>query len=87
MVTVELFLQYKCLLKNTLVGHGPPLRPSANAHAQLVKIPLIQNMSAIILIAKNCMFLTFTFVPFSIVNSFKSESSFGMIPLNISYLI
>jgi len=26
-VRVELFLQYECLLKNTLAGHGPPLPP------------------------------------------------------------
>jgi len=40
LVRVRMFLQYKCLLKNTLVGHGPPLTPSANTLAQLVKIPL-----------------------------------------------
>jgi len=33
-------LQYEGLLTNTLVGHGPPLPPSVNAHAQIVKIPL-----------------------------------------------
>jgi len=34
------------------------------------------------------MFLIFTFVPSSIVKqSFKSESSFGIIPLYSSYLI
>jgi len=39
LVRVGLFLKYECLLKNTLADQGPPLPLSADAHAQLVKIP------------------------------------------------
>jgi len=75
-------------MKNTLAGHGHPLPPSADAHAQLVRsTSLIQKTSAMPK-AEYYMFFNFYFCSFFFYcKIFKSESSFGMIPFNISYLI